>query len=115
MSYFNKLRTQKPEKFTRETGIPLKKFKKLRKAVTNHLTAARQNNPLQQRGCKSEISLEDKLLLTLFYLRHYPTFFMLGKQFGVSESYACKIFHHYSDILVNRDGSVPYWLKESWR
>jgi len=35
-----------------------------------------------------------------FYLRHYPTFSELGKQFGITESYANKIYHLISDILV---------------
>lgn len=35
-----------------------------------------------------------------FYLRHYPTFIELGEQFGISESYAHKIYHHISNILV---------------
>jgi IS5 family transposase len=35
-----------------------------------------------------------------FYLRHYPTFSELGRQFGITESYANKIYHLVSDILV---------------
>ena len=36
-----------------------------------------------------------------FYLRHYPTFAELSQQFGISESYANKIYHSISNILVN--------------
>ena len=86
MSHFSQLRTQTPAKFKRETGLSLKKFKKLRKAVSRHLAESQQRHPLQQRGRKSELPLEDRWWLTLFYLRHYLTFFMLGKQFGLSES-----------------------------
>ena len=35
------------------------------------------------RGLKSTISLADQLLLTLTYLRHYPTFAKLGKEFSI--------------------------------
>ena len=35
-----------------------------------------------------------------FYLRHYPTFSELGRQFGITESYANKTYHLISDILV---------------
>ena len=100
MSHFSKLRNQPPAKFKRETGLSLKQFKKLRKAVSGHLSEAQQRNALHQRGRKSELPLEDMLLLTLLYMRHYPTFFMLGQQFGISESYAHKIFHRFCDILV---------------
>lgn len=100
MSYFNKLREQTPSQFKRKTGLSLKKFKKLRKAVTCYLTAEKEQNPLHKRGCKSHLALEDMLLLTLFYMRNYPTFLILGEQFGISESYANKIFHRFSGILV---------------
>lgn len=46
------------------------------------------------------MNLTDKLLLTFIYLRQYPTFEQLGVMFGVSESYANKIYHMYLDILV---------------
>ena len=46
------------------------------------------------------ISKEDKLLLTLTYLRHYPTFLNLGKSFHISESYANKIYYKTMDYLM---------------
>ena len=55
---------------------------------------------MKKRGLKSTISLADQLLLTLTYLRHYPTFAKLGKEFSISESYANKIYHRMLDILV---------------
>ncbi|MCP4405935.1 MAG: transposase family protein [bacterium] len=48
------------------------------------------------------------MLLTFFYLRHYPTFDQLGSQFGISESSACKVYHRYRDILVRRV-HLPSW------
>lgn len=100
MSYFNEIRSKPPKIFLRKVGISLKKFKKLRKAVTAHLNTLKEESPSKPQGRKSEICLEDRLLLTLFYLRHYSIFLMLGEQFGVSESYACKIFHRFASILV---------------
>ena len=55
---------------------------------------------MKKRGLKSTISIADQLLLTLTYLRHYPTFAKLGKEFSISESYANKIYHRMLDILV---------------
>jgi len=100
MSYFNKIRAYPPKKFVRQVGVSLKKFKKLRKSVTCHLAALKENSPSKPQGRTSKVCLEDQLLLTLSYLRHYPTFLTLGEQFGVSESYACKIFHRFASILV---------------
>ena len=39
-------------------------------------------------------------IIVFFYLRHYPTFSELGRQFGITESYANKTYHLVSDILV---------------
>ena len=55
---------------------------------------------MKKRGKKSSLCLEDMLLLTFYYMRHYPTFDQIGKSFGISESYACKIFHRITTILV---------------
>jgi hypothetical protein len=60
-----------------------------------------QQNPLSRRGKKSTaLTLMEKLLLTFVYLRQYPTFEQLGAMFGVSESYANKVYHHYLNILI---------------
>jgi adenosylcobyric acid synthase len=45
----------------------------------------------------SHLSIEDKLLMTLEYLREYRTYFHLGHSYGLSESAcyrACKWFRH---------------------
>ena len=51
-------------------------------------------------GKKSQISLADRLSLTLLYVRHYITFAKLGLEFGISESYAFKIYDQMVSILV---------------
>jgi hypothetical protein len=48
-------------------------------------------------GRKPILSVADEVCLCLFYLRHYPTFEVLGLQFGVSKTEA--------------NDSVHYWLK----
>ena len=39
-------------------------------------------------------------MITLRYLRDYPTFLVLGNEFDISESYAYKIFTKVSNSLV---------------
>ena len=56
---------------------------------------------MKQRGLKeSKLSLEDRVLLTLYYLRHYPIFINLANIFDISESYCYKIYFCYSRILA---------------
>ena len=100
MSYFEQLKKKKASIFKRETGLSLRNFKRLLGKIQQEIAAEKQRDPLRRRGQQSEHLLADRLLLTLFYLRHYPTFFNLGTQFGLSESYAHKIFHRFSGILV---------------
>ena len=38
--------------------------------------------------------------MTLYYIRHYPIFLLLGQVFNISESYANKIYHKISNILI---------------
>ena len=100
MSYFKRMKNKKPHKFRRDVGISLVHFERLLWAIETEIRVARQTNPLSQRGNKSEVSLADRLLLTLLYMRHYPTFERLGESFDICESYACKIYHQMTDLLV---------------
>ena len=43
-------------------------------------------------------------------MRHYPTFDQLGDLFGISESYACKVYHRYRDILL-KVRRLPSWKR----
>lgn len=101
MSCFNLVKQQLPEDFLRDVGISLDNFIHLVKKIKDFQTLEKKKNSLRYRGQSPSISLEDRLLLTLRYLRDYPTFFQLGKQFGISESYANKIYHNILSILIN--------------
>jgi hypothetical protein len=101
MSKFETIKNQKPDFFLREVGVSLDKFILLLKKITDHIKEQYKKYPLKKRGRKSSLCLEDMLLLTLYYLRHYMTFAQLGKNFGISESYACKIYHRMTSILIN--------------
>jgi hypothetical protein len=46
-------------------------------------------------GRKAKLSIAEQILLTLVYLRHLPTFQMLGIQFGISETTANDIFNYW--------------------
>ena len=58
-------------------------------------------HPMSKRGKQSSsVSQKDRVLLVLYYLRHYPTFANLGDIFSISESYCCNIYHKYVRILA---------------
>lgn len=55
---------------------------------------------MKRRGKKTSVSLEDQVLITILYLRDYDTFFNIGFSFNICESYANKIYHKISSILI---------------
>ena len=48
---------------------------------------------------KKNLTKEEEIILTWFYLHQIPTFQTLGINFGISESSANNIFHYWIDIL----------------
>ncbi len=101
-SYVERVKRKTGKKFRRYVGIRRRTFRQLYRQVRDVLEQERRDQPLKRRGKKSKaLSIEDTLLLTLLYLRRYHTFDDLGEPFGISESYAQKIFHRMLDILVN--------------
>ena len=100
MKKFSEIYTVSPEEFLRTTGISKENFQYLFEQLQIYIAQAKEKNPMKKRGQKGNFLLEDRLLLTLYYLRHYPTFLTLGQFFGISESYSNKIYHYISGILV---------------
>lgn len=101
MKRFEPLKSLPPKEFLREVGITLEQFDLLRELLVADITAERLRYPIKKRGKQhSRLTVEDRLLLTLTYIRHYPTFQQLGQQVGISESYAHKLYERYRDRLI---------------
>lgn len=100
MQRFAELKQLPDAQFKRTSGVSKVNFQFLLQQVEARLASEQEHNPMKRRGRKGESRLEDKLLLTLYYLRHYPTFLVLGQVFGLSESYSHKIYQRYSRLLV---------------
>jgi len=93
MTPYAQLSTHNPEEFLRTVGLSQEDFWHLNGKLADYLNEQKVLNPLTRRGRKdSRLALEDRLLLTLFYLRHYPTLINLAAVFGISESYCHKIY-----------------------
>jgi hypothetical protein len=90
-----------PKKFRRSVGVSQRTFWTIVTQVSAWLTEHQTKYPMTRRGKKARcLSVADHVLLTLIYLRHYQTFEEVGSRFGISESYANKLYHRYLDILV---------------
>ena len=93
MTPYAQLPTHKPEEFLRTVGLSPEDFLHLHGKLAAYLDEQKALNPLTRRGRKdAKLALEDRLLLTLYYLRHYPTLINLAAIFGISESYCHKVY-----------------------
>ena len=94
-SKYDKLERLKDVQFKRLTGVKRTTFAQMVE-ILEGAEAAKKT----QGGRTSKLCVEDKLLLALEYLRNYPTYLRLGQNYGVSESYACKVHRWVEDTLV---------------
>lgn len=102
MQRFENLSATSPECFKRQTGLSQQQFEVVLDKVKARINYEKERYPMSKRGRQtSMLTHENRLLLTLYYLRHYPTFQNLAHVFGISESYCCKVYHRYARILAH--------------
>jgi hypothetical protein len=101
MTPYAQLPANNSEEFIRTVGLSKDDFHDLKDKLGAHIDAQKVINPLTKRGRKdSKLSLEDRLLLTLYYLRHYPTLINLAAVFNISESYCHKVYSRTARMLA---------------
>lgn len=83
------------EQFRRLTGVKASTFKKM----VEILREADQTKKTRG-GRKSRLSVEDRLLMALEYIREYRTYFHIATSYGISESVAYKIVRWVEDTLI---------------
>lgn len=83
------------ESFRRLTGVKRATFEKM----IELLSPIQQENQ-SRGGRKPLLRIEEKILMTLEYLREYRTYFHISKSYGVSESNAYKIIRWVEDHLI---------------
>lgn len=97
---FASYKTSKPEQFTRLVGMSIGTFQVVLEKFKKGITDYKSEHWTRTKGRKSEMTLENQLLICLLYLRNYDTFLKLGTTFGISESYAQKRFEFSKMILL---------------
>jgi hypothetical protein len=91
---YEKIKNLKSTDFKRYCGVHHETFTEMVKVV-------RVEKILQKKqGRPSKLSIEDQILMTLEYLREYPTFFHLGIKWGISESNAYRIVVKLEKYLI---------------
>ncbi len=97
---------QNPHETQRLLGLSYNQLKQLcQKAIAlhHHKQQIAEANKIRKikpgGGRKPKLALEEQIILTLTYLRHFTTFQLLGIQFGVSETTANDIFNYWCPLL----------------
>jgi hypothetical protein len=98
--------SQNHPQFQAMTGLCLTEFEALLTRILPHYTAAAQqrlNRPGRQRaiggGPDFELAERDQILLTIIWLRHYPTLEALGALFWLSDTTAGRYIRRILPLL----------------
>lgn len=83
------------KQFKRLIGVKPRLFKRMVRALEE------QEKNKKKAGRPSELSIEDRLLMTLQYLREYPTLLRLAVDWGVHESTAQRIVTRTEKALLD--------------
>src|ERR1700753_459219 len=95
MSKHETIKGLSKEQFKRLVGVQKETF-----AVMIEVLKEAMSKRYRQAGRKSKLSLEDRLLMALEYLREYRTYFHLGASYGLSESTSYKTCRWIEDELI---------------
>lgn len=91
------------EKFRRLTGVKRDTFDKM-------IEILRESDQKKKAkgGRKNKLSLEDRLLMALEYIREYRTYFHVSQSYGVSESTAYETIKWIEETLIKHpDFALP--------
>jgi hypothetical protein len=97
---YESIKERGDEKFRRLTGVQRSTFEKM-------IDILREVDKKSQRGEKNKLSLEDRLLMALEYIRKYRTYFPVSQSYGVSESTAYDTIKWIEDTLKHPDFALP--------
>jgi len=106
MKYDN-IRNYSEKDFRLATGVSPKTFEVMVEILNSKYADDHAHN-VKGGGRKSKLSMEDKLLATLEYLREYRTYFHIAASYGVHESNIIRTTKWVEDALI-KDGrfSLP--------
>jgi hypothetical protein len=103
MSQYNYIQTLGDEEFKRLTGVKSSTFEQM----ILLLVEAEKVQKIKS-GKTHKLCIEDRLLLTLEYLREYRTYFHIASSYGVHETTAIRISKWVENVLVkSKEFALP--------
>ena len=104
---FLKIRNLGCEAVRRLTGVKKKTFNTMLEILTS---AEKEQKKLG--GKPNKLKMQDRLMMTLEYLREYRTYFHIGQRYGVSESTAYNNIRWIENILIKNGRFSLHGKKE---
>lgn len=95
MNTYQKLSKLKDELFRRKTGVKRKTFEKMVEILKEA-----ESEKKKLGGKPNKLSMEERMLMWLEYVREYRTYFHTGASWGISESACFRNCVWIEDILV---------------
>lgn len=95
MQKYEEIKQFSEEQFRRLTGVKKGTFAEMMSVLVEA-----QNNRYRRAGRRSSLTMEDRLLMALEYLREYRTYFHLGSSYGLSESACYRSCKWVEDVLI---------------
>ena len=92
---YKKIKKLPAEKFRRETGVKKKTFSLMIKVIK-----IAEKEKKKKGGRNNKLPVEERLLMTLEYLREYRTFFHISNSYGIGESTCHENVTKIEDILI---------------
>jgi hypothetical protein len=103
MTRFSTVKKLKPEVFRRLTGVKITTFQKMVEVLKKAEIEKKKFG-----GKPSKLCIQDKLLMTLEYLREYRTYLHISVSYGVSSSAVCRTIRWTEDALIRaKEFSLP--------
>ena len=95
MQKYRKIKKLEPTEFRRLTGVRPDTFQEMILILQDA-----EGKRMSKGGKPHRLKLEDRLLMTLEYLREYRTYFHLGQSYGLSESACYRSCRWIEDTLI---------------
>lgn len=95
MQKYEHIKSLPPLVFKRLTGVKKDTF-----TAMSSIIREVENRRMSRGGKPPRLEVEDRLLMTLEYLREYRTYFHLGKSYGLSESACYRNCRWIEDTLI---------------
>lgn len=93
---YESIKNLNPEKFRRLTGVKKKTFEEM---IT--ILSDAEAIKMAKGGRPHKLLIEDRLLMTLEYLREYRTYFHIGTDYDLSESNAFQTIKWVENTLID--------------